>query len=184
MKTPSGNNSVYNLLSDIFRIIGRYSQGEIGEALRHTDLTAKGEYHDIMLNILRQMQRLSENQELEGAVKETSEKSDAAQVSTPVSKKDPRIREIRAMLEDDEFMPSKQDVLKLIKTHFHEHVTPRTDKRDSKRDLITKVLKAFSKMSDSRKQTVYSTLRRSFLKNRKSHLDEWADIITNGEGSR
>jgi len=39
-------------------------------------------------------------------------------------------------------------------------------------------------MDDTKQQQIYSSIRRLYLKNRKSSLSEWSDIITDGEGEK
>jgi hypothetical protein len=95
--------------------------------------------------------------------------------------KEPIARELKAMLEDIEFVPSKQDLLQIIRTYFQGRVSVRPDNKDSRQELASKAVNAFRQMTDSEKQSVYGSLRRSYLRDRKSGLREWADIITNGK---
>ncbi len=85
----------------------------------------------------------------------------------PVQEDDPKVKELRAMLEDSDFISSKKDAVKIIEDHFKGAVTLRPDNKDSKRDVISKIVSAYKKMQSDEKQKNYSALKRSYLKSKK-----------------
>ena len=62
---------------------------------------------------------------------------------------------------------AKKDVVKIIGNYFKNTVTLRSDNKDSKRDLIAKIIRAHKNMEGAEKQKAYSALRRFYLKSRK-----------------
>ena len=182
-------DKVYSLLADIWAILGRYEPEVFQEAQRHVAMTFRGLDREVMDDILRMFLTLTQRPlPAAGGLNEPSTEREAITESSEKKQKvradrlpetDPLVREVGAILEDREFLESKQDVLKLIKTHFHEQVKFRPGSKDSRNDLVAKAINAFKRMSQSEQQAVFSALRREFLKNRKSRLEEWSEIITN-----
>ncbi len=100
----------------------------------------------------------------------SSEKKDnlpSSAKTKPAPKDDPKINELRAMLEDKDFISAKKDVVNIIEKYFKGTVTLRSDNKDSKRDLVAKIISTHKNMEGAEKQKIYSTLRRSYLKSRK-----------------
>ena len=53
------NKRLYNLLSDVLKISGQYNNNDIENAKYFINKTSNGEYHDIMLAIFNNFNRLS-----------------------------------------------------------------------------------------------------------------------------
>ncbi len=213
MDRIGANNTTYNLLSDILKIAGEYHPLEIKNASNHVKQTSKGDYHDIMIRLLKDFEILnnlpetlsfqpenalaesdntSDKSSKKGDGSSSSDKTKAAQGKTKavqgktkavqgktkavqgkiksVPKEDPKINQLRAMLEDNDFINSKKDIAKLIDDYFKGMVTSRSDNKDSKRDLIAKIISVHKNMESAQKQKIYSALRRSYLKKRKTSV--------------
>jgi len=106
-------------------------------------------------------------------------KSDTNKIS--YSKESPNVKELMAMIQDTEFINSKKEIVKIIDSYFKDRITFRVDNKDSRKNLINKLINEYKKMSNTQQQNIYSSIRRLYLKNRKSSLSGWADIITDGE---
>ena len=180
MDRKTANNRTYNLLSDILKIAGEYQPQEIKNVLNHVSLTSKGDYHEIMTTLLKNFELLNNLPEVlacqpDKASDKSSQKGDGSASSRktkPVpkdipKKDDPKNKELRAMLEDNDFIKAKKDVIKIIGNYFKNAVTLRSDNKDSKRDLIAKIIRAHKNMEGAEKQKAYSALRRFYLKSRK-----------------
>jgi hypothetical protein len=72
MKSSSNINEVYNLLSDILGVIGKYPPGVFREASEHVNLTAKGLDRDVLMNVFNELQRITSPS---GAASETPKKA-------------------------------------------------------------------------------------------------------------
>ncbi|MDM8543417.1 hypothetical protein QUF90_20275 [Desulfococcaceae bacterium HSG9] len=248
------NKKTYNLMSDILKIAGDYPSEDLKNALNHVGQTSKGDYHDIMITLLKNFELLNNLPEVSSdqpdkASDKLSEKKDSLSSSAktkpapakakpapakakpapakakpapakakpapakakpapakakpapakakpapakakpapakakpapakakpapakakpapdkakPVLKDDPKIKELRAMLEDTDFISAKKDAVKIIELYFKDTVTLRPDSKDSKRDLIAKIIRAQKKMQGAEKQKIYSALRQSY----------------------
>ena len=240
-------NNVYNLLSDILGIAGRYSPDTLRGAIQHLETTSKGLTKEVLVNVLEQFERLGKDK---GARKPDTEDKGARKPKTPdtedkgarktpdtedkgarktpdpedkgarkpktpdtedkgarkpktpgtedkgarkpkvpapedkdarkpkvpapakpvesVESDDPEvwIKEIRAILGDTEFLPDKQDIIKLARKHFGDKITVRKGHRDSRADLISKTANVFRRAGKTRQRTIYRALR-------KAHLKKW-----------
>jgi len=181
------SNRIYNLLSDILKIPGQYNNKEIEKAVCYIKQTSRGEYRDIMSSILKNFNELSNIAEFDSAenqkanistVKKTADKPSKNRLS---AKDDSRVRELTAMMRDTEFVNSKQDVVTIADLYFKDRIVFRSDNKDSRKSLTGKLIGEFRKMDTIQQKNIYSSIRRLYLKNRKSNLSEWADIITDGE---
>ena len=76
------------------------------------------------------MSQVAEGQESASHVAPPSE---TAPIGNRVN--EPIVRELRAMIEDPNFLPSKLEVLQILKTYFQGKVTIRPDNKDSRQDL-------------------------------------------------
>lgn len=189
MDRKTANSRTYKLLSDILKIAGEYQPQEIKNVLNHVSLTSKGDYHEIMTTLLKNFELLNNLPEVlscqpDKASDKSSQKGDGSESSgkakpapgktkpatgkaKPAPKDDPKNKELRAMLEDNDFIKAKKDVVKIIGNYFKNTVTLRSDNKDSKRDLIAKVIRAHKNMEGAEKEKAYSALRRFYLKSRK-----------------
>ncbi len=176
MDRITANKGTFNLLSDILKIAGEYHPKEIKNTLHHVSQTSKGDYQNIMTTLLKNFELLNNLPEVssdhpEKASDKLSEiKKDnlpSSAKTKPAPKDDPKINELRAMLEDKDFISAKKDVVNIIEKYFKGTVTLRSDNKDSKRDLVAKIISTHKNMEGAEKQKIYSTLRRSYLKSRK-----------------
>ena len=180
MDKKNSNSRTYNLLSDILKIAGEYQPREIKNVLNHVSLTSKGDYHEIMTTLLKNFELLNNLPEVlacqpDKASDKVSQKRDRLPSSgkpktvakADPKKDDPKNKELRAMLEDNDFIKAKKDIIKIIGNYFKDTVTLRSDNKDSKRDLIAKIIRAHKNMEGAQKQKAYSALRRFYLKSRK-----------------
>lgn len=177
------NNRTFNLLSDILKMVGEYTPDDIQNALKHLKNTSKGQYQDIMTTLLKSLETLnnlpsaSPSQQTDSSSEKPSSRKDKP-LSTgkkkpvkakgkAVLKDDTKIVEFREMLENKVFITSKKDVVKIIEKYFKDLVTLRTDNKDSKRDLISKVMSQYKKMKSAQREKVYSAIKRSYLRKQK-----------------
>ena len=185
MDRITANTRTYNLLSDILKIAGEYHPEELQNALNHVSLTSKGDYHDIMATLLKNFELLNNLTEVSSRQPDKASDTLSQKADKPSKKKerlpssaktksvpedDPKIKELRAMLEDTDFISAKKDAVKMIEKYYKDTVTLRPDNKDSKRDVIAKIISAQKKMQGTEKQKIYSALRRSYLKKQKSDL--------------
>lgn len=180
------NNRTCKLLSDILGISSQYTSVEIKKTKFYVNSTSKGEYRNIMLSILDNFDKLL-NIDISGSSndKEQNEKikkKDSRAICH--SKKKSMAKELMAMIQDTEFISSKKDIIEIINSYFEGRIVFRPDNKDSKNDLIEKVINEYMEMDDNQQQQIYSSIRRLYLKNRKSSLSGWSDIITDGEGEK
>jgi hypothetical protein len=177
------NKRLYNLLSDVLKISGQYNNNDIENAKYFINKTSNGEYHDIMLAIFNNFNRLS-NIDTDNSVKNQKLKEINAEDNSKnivSSNTDLNLKELMAMLEDTEFITSKKDIVNIIHSYFKDRIICRSDNRDKIKSLIKKMIDAYKKMDDIQQKKIYSSIRRLYLKNRKSNLSGWTDIITGGE---
>ena len=188
MEQKGSIDDIYRLLSDILRIAADYSSEIFVAAQIHVESSSKGIDRSALLQILKELNRLKNRgipaEPSKPDVREKDDKGSAAISSKDLaprgkSTKESILREIRAMLEDPEFLESKQALVKLIKAYFRNRVTIRSDNKDSKRDLTSKAINAFRQMTETEQHSFYNALRRAYLKDRKTGLGEWTEIITN-----
>lgn len=180
-------DEVYRLLSNILKIVADYDEEVFEATARHIESSLKGIDRDALLNVLSQLIRLKRRPIPAQAYEpEVVHKRDVAPSVTLTEEppkgnriKEPIVRELRAILEDSSFLESKQDLLQIIRTYFGGNVSIRPDNRDSRQDLANKAVNAFCRLTQAEQHNVYSSLRRAYLKGRKSGLGEWADIIAN-----
>ena len=188
MEQKGSINDIFRLLSDILRIAADYSSEIFVAAQIHVESSYKGLDRSTLLQILKELNRLKNRGiPAEPPKHDVREKDDKGSVAISLKDfaprgniaKEPILREIRAMLEDPEFFESKQSLVKLIKTYFRNRVTIRSNNKDSKRDLTSKAINAFRQMTETEQHSFYNALRRAYLKDRKTELAEWTEIITN-----
>lgn len=196
MKSSSNINEVYNLLSDILGVVGKYPPGVFHEASEHVNLTAKGLDRDVLMNVFNELQRMTEPSEATSETPKKAAPAKAPQKEAPakvpqkaVPAKTPkkaapakapkkaaapkdageesvstRVKGIREIFADTDFLPEKRDLLDLIRKYFGDAVVVRPNNKDSRRDLTGKAVAIFRKMNKSQQDTVYSGLKADYMK--------------------
>lgn len=192
MEPEANIDEMYRLLSDIWGMVAKYGIEVLKAAFNHVQSNSKGLDRDALSNILSELHRLktrailptsNKHRPKEGGEQADASLSRAGRILAKAGKfNEPVVRELKAMLEDTEFIRTKQDLLRVMEIFFEGKISVRRDNKDSRQDLTSKLITAFSQMSDAEKQNVYSTLRRDYLKDRKSDLRNWAEIIASGKG--
>jgi hypothetical protein len=191
MQSSSNINEVYNLLSDILGVIGKYPPDVFREAADHVNLTAKGLDRDVLMNVFNELQRITEPSEAASApaVPQAPKKTapakapkkaapakapkKAAPAKAPKKAAAPkdageesvsaRVKGMREIFADTEFLPEKRDLLDLIQKYFGDKVVVRPNNKDSRRDLTGKAVAIFRKMDKSQQDSVYSGLKADYM---------------------
>ncbi len=190
MAEIGANNRTYFLISDILLIAGEYTPEELELARKQVELTSKGDYRDIMVSLLKKLKLLNRlpdaspsqpdrsPDESQAKTDKTPQKADQPSASSKkktaetktkaVSKDDPKVKKFKNMLENNDFITSKNDIVKIVETYFNDRITLRSDNKDSKRDLLGKTISEYKRMKASEKQKVYAAIRRLYLKKLKT----------------
>ncbi|MCH6484884.1 hypothetical protein MMG85_15135 [Pseudoxanthomonas sp. LH2527] len=110
-------------------------------------------------------------------------RSDAVQsFSEPASDRAWEIysREIRAIISDTSFLPTKTDLLNFLDGIVGE--IPDSLVRKAGRDAVVDwAVKRIANFPEKERKARYSSIRQSFLRRRDSSLSDWADILSKPE---
>lgn len=87
-------------------------------------------------------------------------------------------REIAAILHDTQFAPTRRAVVDLAESFLLPQGMLAWSGKDSRRELVRKVLAAMTRLPPSERSTAFERLRREYLRGRQSSLTEWSDVIS------
>jgi hypothetical protein len=89
---------------------------------------------------------------------------------------DALLRELRAILSDEAFLHSKQELADFEQRYFHEIMSP-----PPKGDSIEEILAQFQKAAPEQQRTIFKGVRAAYLKSRGSSLPGWSELIRGQE---
>lgn len=167
---------VYALISDIMGVAARYSDETLKLAQEYARSTLNGNDRDAILGVLTELRQLKERRSPSAGVQEQLEGP-----VEPMGEVSPRSRELRAVLLDTTFLPSKADVSEFGTRHLG-RVGFRSDPKDSRARSAERIVSAFERLPDEKQRPIYQAIRRAYLKDRQSSLGEWSDIIDKPAG--
>ena len=98
-------------------------------------------------------------------------------VKRGAAEQDVYTREIRAILSDTEFLPSRRDLILLINAVVGD-IPDGLVKKGSRDSIVDWAVKAVAGAADSDRQSKYRSIRQIFLRKRDSSLKDWADILS------
>lgn len=104
----------------------------------------------------------------------------SGEIVEPQASKGPErlLREIEAILRDESFVPTSQALLEQLKVSLGAPVYTKESLSKTREELVQDGLRAFSSMDEPKLSRGYRQLRKHYLKNRKSSLEEWSEILS------
>jgi hypothetical protein len=169
----------FSLISEFFSLAARI-ESESAEAARKYILEHfKGNTHDGLLMILDGLEQLRGKPETAVV---SGDLVEPPRERNPVSgSADALTREFKAMLLDPLFLPSKGEVLVLLKKLFGDSITARMGGKESRQELVDRAVRIFKDLGEEERRQSFQYTRNMFLRGRHSSLEQWSDIITKGE---
>lgn len=170
------------LVADLLGLIGRYDCAAIERALEYASREFAPEMRPRWEVLLSALQSLSEDtQRIPGGAEPNQARASKAS-KTRTSSEDGRIRELRTMLGDPAFAPSKRDALSVLKACVKEFAEYEPSTKQGRRDIVRRFFSVYRGLSSSRQEAVFGNLRRAYLRGRGADLMSWSDLIANGSG--
>ncbi|HMV68795.1 MAG TPA: hypothetical protein PKA64_18225, partial [Myxococcota bacterium] len=91
-----------------------------------------------------------------------------------------RAQEVGAILADPEFI-DRRGLLTLLRELFGDDVVGESDARRGRQELVARGVRRFAGLPADQKTRIYTTLRRRFLRDRRSTLEGWSNTIRGGK---
>lgn len=187
-------DTIYRLVSSILSIAGSYDSVTFDRAIEHVKKNFQGQNRESLIKIITALKELlgrSPDSMLDqGIAPNSSEhyphtvgKHEQHQGGEPPGPgAEPKVRELKAILRDQDFLPTKADTVEFIRKHFGSRVTIKPEHKESRDALIDKAISAFRRASPKEQRPIYQIIRKAYLQSRRSSLTDWSEIISGNRG--
>lgn len=194
MKTKK-NKEILSFLSDLHRVMSDYDERTIIETKNFISEYYNNEHRllvseliSALLNLKYFFKNLNFHQKItidNSYITSTAKNVTTTTTTLPEHESDYSdrflIKEVSSILEDPEFIKSKKEAILFSRKFFSNNISLRNNKKESKNDIIKKILSEYKRINKDDKIRLYKIFRREYLKSRKSDLKSWSDIISNGD---
>jgi hypothetical protein len=160
------------LISDLFGLASRYSIDDFDNARRYVDRSFQGDDQKRLLAILSKLRSLRANR-----IQPPSEDATEAMLVADTAPENHELRELRAILLDEQFLRSKISLLNIIRKVLHLKPSSRLEKKASRTEVAAWAINVIAKQPPAIQRSVYNSVRQLYLRQRESSLGGWADII-------
>lgn len=165
-------DDVYALIADILSLPGRYSLETVRAARDHVQDSFQKMDRAALQKVLDALESLMQRRTRERTKERARER-----VVIPTSDSDIALQEVAAILQDQEFLPTKAELAERLGELLGDAALRGTAK-DSRDVLVRRALTVIGDLPPSRRSSIYKALRRQFFQKRGSTLGDWSDIIS------
>ncbi|MCY1034007.1 hypothetical protein OV207_21315 [Corallococcus sp. BB11-1] len=170
---------IFSLIAEIFALSARLEPKSINSLHKYISENFQGDTQHGLLTILKGIEYLQAPSEAPPSHPLAFEEPTESYPST--STLDSTTREFKAMLLDGIFVPTKSDLVDILKKTFNKDNPVRINNKDSKQELIERSVRYFKSANDAERRQAFQQLRNLYFRNRNSSLEEWSRIITKGK---